>query len=124
MDRNKLKFRVWQPVVKSWIRGLLIDENGELVFEHFGRIHKYEDKNPQIQQFTGYKDQEGKDVFEGDIIQIYNEDDEDPEWDLEIVVFKDAAFFWGDEFLYDMVVDGVVDGKVIGNVFEDQDLLK
>ncbi len=87
-------------------------------------------------QYTGIKDKNGKEIYEGDILA----DADEPEacihqvfWDhdclkFNILTLADDEGNW-DTGLYDDLGDGQIDGKtryfeVIGNIYENPELLK
>jgi len=58
---RELKFRVWDEKYNSWDKSsLLIYPNEEIKKQ--GRV---------IQWFTGLKDKSGKEIYEGDIIELH-----------------------------------------------------
>lgn len=63
-NQRVIKFRVWDPEELCWRDGCRIDQKG-LVQSSWGK-----DKHDWIvQQFTGLQDRNGRDIYEGDIIQ-------------------------------------------------------
>lgn len=127
MANRIIKFRVWDSISNSWINkeGMTLSE----IFEWGG---SGEDSSVMYQltftQFTGLKDKNGKEIYEGDILKseagsIYmNKYTKLREW-LSKVVFKEGKFTT-EPILPDTVsYDIHKDDEVIGNVFEDKELL-
>lgn len=83
-----------------------------------------------IEQSTGLKDKNGKDIFEGDILKVANNDSS---W-FEVVKYDhDKAMFISKEVnlkyevpetpLYDLFIPYLFKVEVIGNIWENRDLL-
>jgi len=119
---RELKFRIWDNKNKTFIydwdaslKRLAISLAG-LVY-HGG----YDDVLPEndyvIQQYTGLKDSKGNDIYEGDIVEI---------GDRKREVIFNIGMFYIDENYGDIVPISEVDNiiKVIGNIFENPELLK
>ena len=83
-----------------------------------------------IQQYTGIKDKNGIPIFEGDLVQ-YNQNSNYDGINFE-VVWSDASFGWvlksktGDYLTNQITPNGPRYNflEVIGNVFENKELLK
>lgn len=67
-------------------------------------------------QFTGLKDKNGKEIYEGDIA-IFGSDP------AEQIIFKDGAFRWGGDFDYILQICEEYNIEVIGNIYENPELL-
>ena len=124
---REIKFRVWDEKYNQWDTSLLIIHPAESVVKQ-GRV---------IQQFTGFLDKKGKEIYEGDIIDTRVSDDCIP--DLEkhkytlIVFFSDNGSWEAKEKMdqfsgscfpfhsdhYKILLDKT---KVIGNIFENPEL--
>ncbi len=115
-----IKFRVWEPNAKEMIYNgvychVSLDHNGVMNCTGFP-----EDVIPL--QYTGLKDKKGKDVFEGDIINIYVTEMINEILKAE-VIFNDGAFCikYPDGNISAFVKNEI---EVIGNVYENPELLQ
>jgi hypothetical protein len=110
---KNLKFRQWNPRVKMFHFWGYID--GDDTFT--APIHG------ESQKFTGLSDKQGKEIYEGDIVQ-YDKDNPDVKPKVSApVYFRNGAFFAGKGIgLLLSTVCHVV--EVVGNIYEHKELLK
>ena len=97
----------------------IINNNGLLDVEYGCDIIGNSDEKYIIEQYTGLKDKNGKEIYEGDIVSVRNKNRKN-EYDIGVVEFGKAAFRC--PFLLGKYHSGQV--EVIGNVHENADLLK
>lgn len=73
-----------------------------------------------VQWETALKDKHGREIFEGDILLISDQYAECPDNTFAPVQYKDGAFLWDDEPL----LEAAEYGEIIGNIFDNPELLK
>lgn len=139
IDMREIKFRAWDKKTKK-MRTVESIGFGELsyynegypVVNMIGRdcindkdiiIHR-DSYQHELMQYTGLKDKNGKEIYEGDIL-LYNNDIK------TVVNYKNGAFVRSYEnsnvyLLYDsFIADGCLDDyEVIGNIYKDKHLLE
>jgi hypothetical protein len=109
---RKIKFRFWSPAGKAFVRDYKY--NG-LVDELFDE-KEYDILIPQ--QFTGLKDKNGKEIYEGDVITGYF--DMGPAG----MTINTAIVRWTNKEGYQWVYWDLNSIEVVGNIFDNLELLK
>lgn len=119
---RKIKFRAWDRVRKKWLTRFYVGMSSDVYDVIFGGWRKLDDIN--LIQFTGIKDKNDKEVYEGDIIKACIYGDEEPQkLDVE---FRNGAFIIDyEDSEYDCINVGEFVGtiEIIGNIYENQELM-
>lgn len=115
MNEDRFKFRVWDKGINDWVFQPKLKSDGSF-------YHSYDsyqlDKNLIIQQCTGLKDFQGKDIYEGDIVYCPWED-----MNLLIKWNDESIGFIMGEYAKLTKFNSIV-CHVIGNIFENKELLE
>jgi len=118
---REIKFRVWTDSKMEYnvMAGFLgvfyvagMNEKDSACMSEFNTIYS---KETPIMQYTGLKDKNGKEIYEGDRINFV-----DMEWNRiveEVVTWRGDIYFWG---LGKKLFDEADDMKVIGNIHESE----
>ena len=114
---REIKFRAWDKKDKLWVAGWSIGQAGV----------QTETSNKVFMQYTGLKDKNGKEIYEGDIIEAY-EFIQKPKmvvkFDEEMAGF--IPFIWKQALEYEDYVGYFAYEHsciVIGNIYENPELL-
>ncbi|WP_288958483.1 YopX family protein [uncultured Leuconostoc sp.] len=118
---REIKFRVWDNEENNfWGEG----RNLSLVSLVSDSV--VNDDSTVLEQYTGLKDKNGVEIYEGDIVQ-YGEDRDF----IFVVIFKYGCFYahniLGEKFMTDSLLGSLVMSEkvsVIGNIHENADLLE
>lgn len=108
------KYRIWDNLKKEWLKkkvyhsSITLDANGIGEFSF-----KQHPEGYTIQQYTGLKDKNGNEIYEGDILFFQQQDGVWPNQLNKHIEVK-YPFVCGNTHL----------GEIIGNIFEHPDLLK
>jgi uncharacterized phage protein (TIGR01671 family) len=128
---RKIKFRVWCKGTSdnlNFNKPRWINPNDFIFRKYYPYFPDLDvdNKHFEIVQFTGLEDKNGREIYEGNIIRVSYKMDElgDTETYVSAVVFEDGAF--GDKFdcffSYSFIPSFQM--EVLGNIFENQELLE
>ena len=123
---REIKFRGIDNANDEWIYGSLVkvDEDYHILEEGETQAHAYNrvDKD-SIGQYTGLKDKDGKEIYEGDILEFSKGSIMYVEWDddFKIFVLTDPRINLKNGSIGNWYVEKT---KIIGNIFENKELLK
>ena len=124
------KFRAWDKELKTMLDVSLIDlKKRVLVGEHweFGETNFMGFDEIELMQSTGLLDQNGKEIFEGDILAVETEDEVINVkifWDEKHALFMFESKKYNEkELLAELVEDNTYPFEIIGNIYENKELL-
>ena len=123
---RKIKFRAWDKENEKMMKvSSLHLENKEISVKENGTFHLF--RMQDLMQYTGLKDKNNKEIYEGDIVLIKL--DETSTWYKTVVGFKKGAFIANlidkEDYVY-IFHHGFTDDdfEIIGNVYENKNLLE
>ena len=143
---ERLKFRAWHKYQPRYLPVDVLDFVNEVIYvyelgdEGYHNNNLYNFSSVIIEQFTGLTDKNGKEIYEGDIVEVPTID-EIGNVDLDTLIYqkivyeetmflckevnqtKMASEGGGGASLMCFFVDGLNEIKVIGNIHENPELL-
>lgn len=123
---REIKFRVWDGKARKMLPLTSIEmcTDGAMCVGYGYRFESIVGEDDvHLMQFTGLKDSKGVYIYEGDAIK-YNTwtSGQDHHWRNGLIIFKDGRFEV--EGLISLTLAGVNRKEVIGNIYENPDLLE
>lgn len=124
-----INFRAWNPLKnKMWYNQFTITSYGHIQRSEISREwHSFKNEDWILMQFTGLHDKNGKEIYEGDIVES--------KWMLEFVGEVKFNEFEIEE-TYEPIINTVLgwnvrgvslaaeEWEIIGNIFENPELLE
>lgn len=124
------RFRAWDVEFKELVRvdALVLDEQVIKATYNNGNVVKDDLKNYVLMQSTGLMEKNGKEIFEGDILSIETDEENvrvEVSWDSKHALFVfDSKKYNAKEALGELFEDNPYPFKIIGNVWEDPELVE
>ena len=132
-----IKFRAWDDGEKRWLHGY---EPGGMGCNICGEVialggwlsevplERYNDV--VIEQYIGLTDKNGREIYEGDILEFRDFDGVEPSIDLVVIEWGFGGWMGrydgseDTEMIDDLCIDGHVDGTVIDNIHDNPELME
>lgn len=132
---REIKFRAWEKINGSWLDMnsgyFYLAPNGKLweIYKLRNGVTEYNEIYADIQFYTGLKDCKGREIYEGDIVkteEYFGGDDETDSTNLLEVRFESGRFITESSAFVGCIDLGDIafQCEVIGNIYENKELLK
>ena len=130
---REIKFRAWDKENKKMDAVLIFMVAENKTYPHSrGYIHNCQDweehgllTNPVIMQYTGLKDKNGKEIYEGDVLHMQIKSTVNNNNIIVEIYFQNGAFWFKGKFYSDCNWHfyNARDREVIGNIYENPELI-
>ena len=121
---RQIKFRAQDIASNKWLYGDLRHHKDDVCIFEQGGTKGEQVKRDTVGQFTGLRDINGKDIYEGDILDVSYADEESY---LEVRFVRGVfAFLWDGDLDDEFPCNAPTHewAKVIGNIYDNPELIK
>lgn len=126
------RYRAWDKEFKEMVQvdALVFEEQIIKATYKNGNVVKEDLKNYVLMQSTGLTDKNGKEIFEGDILSIETDEENvkvkiEVSWDSKHALFVfESKKYNAKQALGELFEDNPYPFKIIGNVWEDPELVE
>lgn len=119
---REIKFRAWDKENKKMMKvSSLSLENKEIAVKENGTYHFFRMQNLELMQYTGVKDKNGKEIYEGDVVVLNNIEIDN----MCIVRYEHSNYrLEGWSLREDLSNVEAKFLEVVGNIYESKNLLE
>ncbi len=128
---REIKFRVWDKKENEMFYSNMYQNKTSMIYGLGNFLKECSDIEEPIMQYTGFKDKNGVEIYEGDLLQSFYDDGEIHEviWHEESASFRVATYLdnrHGGSFAELFFMDDIHENcnKIIGNIYENTELLE
>ena len=121
---RQIKFSAQDIASNKWLYGDLRHHKNDVCIFEQGGTKGEQVKRDTVGQFTGLRDINGKDIYEGDILDVNYADEESY---LEVRFVRGVfAFLWNGDLDDEFPCNAPTHewAKVIGNIYDNPELIK
>jgi uncharacterized phage protein (TIGR01671 family) len=114
-----LRFRAWDKINHVWV------DPAKFAIQGNGEIRTWGVFSPVIVfQFTGLLDRQGKEIYEGDMVECVNGHTGIVEWEEHDACFNVTDYYGASDDYPTMAFMEGQPMEVIGNIYENKELLE
>lgn len=135
--KREIKFRAWDKKNECYLYDIQkaydmlsgcvkYDDGEDAVYEEECFAGFLDNEQYIIEQYTGLKDKNGQSIYEGDIVRTGKDNIGDPEQMIGQVIMREGSWLIENEKKQEAIdlFSEITSREVIGNIFEDKQLLE